>query len=304
MSATNGRANNALFAAPKITVEPVTPDMAAQLLGTMHGNRTLRKKVVERYAREMIAGKWLLNGESIKVAAGGRLVDGQHRLNAVIMAKKAVTMCVVRGLDEAGVITLDTGVGRSFADWSTIGGRSYAGVAGPIARWWYKYEMGSPTTNYQPSHQELEAVMLAHPQIVSSAAFVMKHKVLVSRCIGTVQGFVHAFTSEHYDRELADLFMMELDSGAQLRDGNPVLALRRRLVDDNRGGKRESAHVLAWTIKAWNAWLAGETIKRITWMPGGVGSGIETFPRFEQRKARDVARITEQVRVRRAAVTA
>lgn len=286
---------------PKITIESVTPDMAAQLLGTMHGNRTLRKKIVEQYAREMIAGKWLLNGESVKVAANGRLVDGQHRLNAIIMAKRAVQMCVVRGVDEAAMITLDTGVGRSFSDWSTISGRSYTAVIGPIARWWYKYESGSPTTNYKPSHQELEQVIATHPAIFDSAAFVMKHKVITSRCIATVQGFVHAYTSEMFDRELSDLFMMELDSGAQLRDGNPVLALRRRLVDENNAtGKRESSHVLAWTIKAWNAWLAGESIKRVTWSPQGAGSGVESFPRFEQRKPRDVARINEMNRSRRA----
>lgn len=290
--------------APKITVESVTPEMAATLLGTMEGNRTLRKKVVERYAREMIGGKWLLNGESIKVAVGGRLVDGQHRLNAVIMAKKAVTMCVVRGLAEEGVITLDTGVGRSFADWGVIGGRPYASAAGTIARWWYKYESGSPTVNYQPSHQELETVIHAHPQIADSAAFVLKHKVLKTRCVASVQAFVHAYASERFDRDMADLFMQELESGAGLREGSPVLALRRRLVDDATAGRRpESTHVLAWTIKAWNAWLAGESVKRILWQPQGVGSGVEAFPRFEQRKARNIARLTEQAvaRQRRAA---
>jgi hypothetical protein len=190
-----------MIAQPKITIETVTPDMAASLLGTMRGNRTLRKKVVERYAREMMTGKWLLNGESIKIAQSGRLVDGQHRLNAVIMAKKPVQMHIVRGIDEEGVITLDTGVGRSFADWGVIGGRSYASAVGPVARWWYKYESGSPTVNYQPSHQELEVVILAHPQITDSTAFVLGHKVLRSRCITSVQAFVHAYASEKYDRE-------------------------------------------------------------------------------------------------------
>jgi hypothetical protein len=290
-----------MIAQPKITIETVTPDMAASLLGTMRGNRTLRKKVVERYAREMMTGKWLLNGESIKIAQSGRLVDGQHRLNAVIMAKKPVQMHIVRGIDEEGVITLDTGVGRSFADWGVIGGRSYASAVGPVARWWYKYESGSPTVNYQPSHQELEVVSLAHPPSTDSTAFVLGHKVLRARCITSVQAFVHAYASEKYDRELADLFMDELESGAGLREGSPVLALRRRLVDDSgpSGRRADSTHVLAWTIKAWNAWLAGETMKRINWSPQGVGSGVESFPRFEQRKARDLVRINEQVGVRR-----
>jgi hypothetical protein len=286
-------------ATPKITVESVSPEMAATLLGTMRGNRTLRKNIVQRYAREMIAGKWLLNGESIKVDSAGRLVDGQHRLNAVIMAKRAVVMCVVRGVESEAVITLDTGVGRSFGDWGVIGGRPYANAVGSVARWWYKYETGSPTVGYRPSHQELEVVIQAHPQITESTAFILKHRVLKSRCVASVQSFVHAYTSEHYDRELSDLFMEELETGVSLNEGSPVLALRRRLVDDAGPGRKvESTHVLAWTIKAWNAWFAGERVKRITWAPQGVGSGVELFPRFETRKPRDVLRLSEQARER------
>lgn len=263
---------------PKITVEVVTPQMAAQMLGTMAGNRRLRVRVVQRYAREMVAGKWLLNGESIKVDRSGRLIDGQHRLNAILMAKVGVQMCVVRGVDESAMITLDTGVGRSFYDVGVIAGKPYAQAVGPIARWWHKYESGSPTVQYVPTHQEMDAMIAKHPSISESAGFVARLKIVHSRCVPSVQGFVHAYTSEKYDREMADSFMQDLNDGASLAATSPIFVLRRRLVDENGKGRLESAHVLALTIKAWNAWIDGSKLKNLVWRTGGAVP--EEFPRF------------------------
>lgn len=265
--------------APQIGVEIVTPQDAARLLGTMTGNRPLRTRHVRRYAREMVAGKWLLNGESIKITKGGRLIDGQHRLHAVMMAQKPVRMYVVRGVDDEAMITLDTGVGRSYHDVVVIRGEQQSTGVGPIARWWHKYETGSPATATNvPTHQEIDAIVHSHSSIVESAAFLHKLKVVRTRCTASVQGFVHAYASEKYDRELADLFMQDLNDGAGLNKTNPVYALRRRLVDDDAKGRLHATYVLALTIKAWNAWQAGEQLSALKWTTSG--DKPEDFPRF------------------------
>jgi len=262
---------------PKIAIETITPQVAATLLGTMTTNRPLRKRAVNQYARDMIAGRWLLNGEAIKVDRSGRLIDGQHRLSAVMAAKASVSMLVVRGVDESAMITLDTGVARSFNDVATIAGKSYARSLGPIARWWFKYQSGSPTVNYSPTHQEIDAILVAHPVIEDSAGFIYRHKTLRMDCVASVQGFVHAYAAERYDREMADTFMQDLNDGASLGKTDPIYLLRKRLVEDHRA-TLESSHVLALTIKAWNAWLAGEKIANLRWVTGG--QAPEDFPRF------------------------
>jgi len=262
---------------PRITIETVTPQDAARMLGTMKGNRNLRSRVVQRYAREMIAGKWLLNGEAIKIARDGRLIDGQHRLNAVVLAKVHVKMCVVRGVDAAAMITLDTGVGRTFHDVGTIAGRSYTQTVGPIIRWWFKYQTGSPSASHVPTMQEMQAILDEHPAINESAAVVQRLKTVRTRCIASVQGFVHAYASEKYDRDMADLFMNDLNEGANLDKTSPIYALRKRLVDPEQ--RPEAAHALAWTIKAWNAWVNGEKLQVLKWVATGE-KGAEDFPRF------------------------
>lgn len=269
---------------PKITIETVTPEIAARLLGTMNGNRPLKQRIVQRYAREMIAGKWAVNGEAIKVTAAGRLIDGQHRLNAVLMAKVPVKMCVVRGVDDAAIITLDTGVGRSFYDAGVIAGHSYAQAVGPIIRWWFKYLSGSPTVGNYPTHQEMAQILADHPQITESASFIAKLKVVRSKCGAGVQAFVHSYASEAYDRDMADLFMTDLNEGAALAVDSPIFALRKRLVDGaDAKGRIEQSHVLAWSIKAWNAWVAGEKLKTIKWQ--STGEKPEPFPRFKNEVA-------------------
>lgn len=269
---------------PVITIETITPEIAARLLGTMMGNRQLRQKAVQRYAREMIAGKWAVNGEAIKIAANGRLIDGQHRLSAVMMAKVPVKMCVVRGVDDSAIITLDTGVGRSFYDVGVIAGQSYAQAVGPIIRWWFKYLTGSPTVGNYPTHQEMAQILADHPHIAESASFIAKLKTVRHRCGAGVQGFVHSYASEAYDRDMADLFMTDLNEGAQLAPESPIFALRKRLVDTSETkGRVDQTHVLAWSIKAWNAWVAGEKVKSIKWQSSG--EKTEPFPRFKNEIA-------------------
>jgi hypothetical protein len=265
--------------APRITVEHVTPQMAAQMLGTMIGNRMLRQRVVARYAREMIAGKWLLNGESIKVSREGKLVDGQHRLNAIIAAGVTVPMAIVRGVDSAAFLTLDTGCSRSYHDAATIAGREWLSEVASFARWWIKYERGvnSTASKITASHQEIDDLIERHPGIPDSARFVKSLKVVQNKCSAGVQGFVHAYAAERYDREMADSFMQDLNDGARLEKTSPIYALRSRLVDYS-DRKPDAGHILALTIKAWNAWMNGEKMLAVKWRTGG--DRPEEFPRF------------------------
>ncbi len=100
----------------KFNVETVTPDVAKKLLETNTGNRHLRGKTVERYAAIMKTGGWLLTPEPIIVGTTGRLLNGQHRLNAVIQCGSAQRMLIVRNVDESTFPALDRGAVRTFAD--------------------------------------------------------------------------------------------------------------------------------------------------------------------------------------------
>lgn len=100
------------------TVEMVqmTPGMALALLERNQQNRPVARSRVEVYARDMVAGAWQVNNQGIALGADGRLFDGQHRLLAVVRARRTVPMLVVSGLPDTVRGTIDQGRLRSLGD--------------------------------------------------------------------------------------------------------------------------------------------------------------------------------------------
>lgn len=77
----------------------VTPaDAALMLKHANPSNRTLARKRVKDYADAMRTGNWQDNGECIQFDDDGMLLNGHHRLNAVILANTSVPMCILRGV--------------------------------------------------------------------------------------------------------------------------------------------------------------------------------------------------------------
>lgn len=259
---------------PKLTaaVETVTPEMASRLLGTMEHNRRMRRRTVERYAREMMSGKWHLNGEPIIIGHNGRLKDGQHRLNAVVMAKVSVPMLVVKGVAEEAMASIDTGASRSYGDVVTLRGGSTMGPQmASIARLWFLYENSQGmNSKVGLSHQELDAIISAHPSI-EDAAIRANRSPFRRHWAPSVLGFTFSYLCEKDDPEIAELFVSTVEKGANLDEDDPIFALRRRLIDAER---RDSAMILALTIKAYNEWIDGVRVQVLQWRSG------EAFPRF------------------------
>lgn len=102
----------------------VSPDIAQYWLETAsEGNRPVSRTIVSDYVSEMCAGNWKI-GEPIKFNKAGKLVDGQHRLNAVLVSGLTVPMYVMTGLDLETSLVLDTGKTRNPADAMVISGLS------------------------------------------------------------------------------------------------------------------------------------------------------------------------------------
>lgn len=82
----------------KIREESVTPTLAASYLAMNKLNRDRSSGHVRRLADAMLSGAWKENGDTI-VFNCGRLIDGQHRLAAIIESGVTVKMLIVEGVD-------------------------------------------------------------------------------------------------------------------------------------------------------------------------------------------------------------
>lgn len=92
----------------------ITPQIAKQMLMDNIGNRPLRRNHINRLAASMKRGDWRLTHQGVAYASDGRLIDGQHRLHAVIEANTPVMMMVTFGVDD--FVAIDRGAARSLAD--------------------------------------------------------------------------------------------------------------------------------------------------------------------------------------------
>jgi hydrogenase maturation factor len=79
-------------------VETITPEKAREYLHTISKQRQIRPRIVGRYAADMRSGHWLLTHQGIAFNALGQLVDGQHRMKAIVLANHPVEMMVTRDI--------------------------------------------------------------------------------------------------------------------------------------------------------------------------------------------------------------
>lgn len=101
----------------------VTPEIASEWLSRNQGNRSLREGLVRAFARELNAGMWALTHQGVAFDQRGILLDGQHRLEAIVRTGKTVRMLATFGLPEKvdgmDLFTrdaIDRGQGRTVAD--------------------------------------------------------------------------------------------------------------------------------------------------------------------------------------------
>lgn len=82
-------------------VEKITPDIARKyLLKRSPSQRKISPATVQRYVNDLTSGTWEMNGEPIVFSKDGTLLNGNHRLTAIIKSGKPMTTLVVYGIDD------------------------------------------------------------------------------------------------------------------------------------------------------------------------------------------------------------
>jgi hypothetical protein len=99
-----------------ISTETITPTTAAAYLERNTGNRTIKGKHVDALADAMSAGHWQCTHEGIAFANDGSLIDGQHRLAAVVKSGVTITSLVFRDCDAGTFHVIGDASRRSAAD--------------------------------------------------------------------------------------------------------------------------------------------------------------------------------------------
>ena len=137
----------------KTTEELITPDMAKELIARNRNNRPISEKHVTFLADQMRRGQWMMTHQGIALSKFNDILDGQHRLLAVIKSNCSINTLLSVGSDPATFPTMDTGKTRSAGDTFYIQGvKSYAKMASGIGS--YLRSKGSNNLRARGSSRE------------------------------------------------------------------------------------------------------------------------------------------------------
>jgi len=98
-----------------IFTKSITPGLAQQYLDGHENYRPLNLRRARKYADIMDTGAWVI-GPPIVFDEKGELIDGQTRLQAVVLHGMPVEFAVINGMDHGAVEVFDNGVNRRGAD--------------------------------------------------------------------------------------------------------------------------------------------------------------------------------------------
>jgi hypothetical protein len=266
-----------------IVVRPVEmgPVFAQQLVNTnTEMQRRQRGRRVVQYARLMEIGLWQQNGDTIKIGKSGKLLDGQHRLLAVIKSGCTVPMLLAENVDDAAFITMDVGANRTTEDMLYINGdKSHASKLACAVRWLYRYGVGVTSQRAAIiTNADLLPLLAAHPGLRDSVTCISHyHRAPVSRGFLVFLHYVGGLSTSMVD---ADDFVSKVFSGANLSYGHPIMLLRNRF-GVGAPGRKKMVHEriqAAITIKAWNAVITERTPGTLKWAVDEPFPEIINFP--------------------------
>lgn len=96
------------------SIEVITPQIANLYLQTSAGNRSTKHQHVRLLAQDMKNGKFDITHQGICFNDSGNLIDGHHRMKAIIQAGIPIAMMVTRGLKNSA--NIDRGQQRTILD--------------------------------------------------------------------------------------------------------------------------------------------------------------------------------------------
>lgn len=259
----------------------VTPAKAREMLEQNIHNRPMHHRRISQYARDMKEGRWKQSGDPIRFAIDGRLLDGQHRLNALIKANTPLNFVCIYDLDESVFEVIDTGKIRNGSDVLAMQGVKNRAVVAAAARHQYYYESGAfnggdaskaliPATN-----QDVVAMVAEHPGILDSASKLTGYNTIRGLMPPSLCVFFH-YNFGRVNLVKCEEFFLILEGRVSDNQGSAALKLRQRLVENKIAkAKFKQSYTAALVIKAWNAFVSGSVIKNLNFKSN------EEFPTFE-----------------------
>lgn len=245
----------------QLHVAQITPEIAAGWLKKFNlSNRKILKSHVNAIARDIRNGHWMMNAQPITFngdpfTGEALLLNGQHRLKAVIASGVSVEMMVATGVEKEAFMTYDTHSRHTHGKFVTQGDERVLAAAAKLQ--WREDNGKSPFDSVTPSAMEIRHTIEKHPSLLDAFRFSRKQEMQIIGSSGILTYFVSKISRE--DDQLSKTYLDQLMSGENLGEANPVNKTRTKLIG-KRGDltRKEVLHVL---LESWNEYC--EHAKRV-----------------------------------------
>lgn len=252
----------------KVARKLVTPELALKYLSSNQGNRKISERQVNFYYKQMVAGDWGATGDTIKISIDGRLLDGQHRLHAIIRFDKPVECFIAEGVDPAMFPMIDTGKPRTASDVLSSAGVGRPTNLASAAKHIMIYDedlIGKHKhKDSAPSHKRILEFVENNPELANvvdvTSEANKKFKAMPLYMLATLYWIT---SRRNYAK--AHEFLNQYGSGVGLEEDSPVRLLRERLVKDSiQRNKLSTRDKAALYIMCWNLFITGKTQSHLT----------------------------------------
>lgn len=246
-------------------------------------NRPLNEQHVKRIAAQIIAGKWRFNGDTIKKSTNGDILDGQHRLWAIVESKMSVKTIIVSGIERDAFATIDTlRKPRSGGDVLALSGatrhRQYTSAA---LQWLLRYQRGIIETYQKPTNRiensDIEMMYESNKGIERAIERVAKLRGLANP---SIVGFFYYVLSNR-SPELAERLAHILENPAGTNMNDPFFRLRMYFTSERT--RKDPVVSIALMIKAANAAYHKQEVRNLMWR--NQGERPEPFPKLEVKSS-------------------
>lgn len=245
----------------------VTPGMAKSWLERAgEGHRTISPQKVAKMVRDIKAGDYLVTANAIGFDSDGRLIDGRHRLAAVVQSELTVRTWVVFGMEPVAIDVTDDTRARTHGDMLRMHGEThYSTLAAMVSHVWRYDRKLFHRSTMTPTRPEVLEWLEANPTARESVLVGCRAAKVIAPALAAA---CHYIFSRKNSKE-ADWFFEHLTTGTVLKSGSPILALRERLLEDKAATRKLlTVEKFALVIFAWNAQRVNTPIKRLFWKRG------------------------------------
>lgn len=262
---------------PPVKWVDISPELAEEWLGKNHGNRNQRDHKIIAYTRDIKDGNWLQTGETIKFDTDGRLIDGQHRLEAIHRSGETLRMLVVMGLSPHVQSVLDVNIRRSAADALKFNGITHNVSIIPamarIDRVWSAGLLRSATSSMggdvgTVTNSEVVAWEADNKDAHDSASMAQS---MYKDLGATPSALAYAmWRTNRVDPDAAHEFWSSVAEMRTRGVGDPRFTMIKTFKKiDELGKQKTTALQLSIIFRAWNAWREGRSLTKLPMEAGG-----------------------------------